>query len=156
MEPEVSLIPMTGEMYHAYFKEFENTPDLYMDPRDFVPYVYEPEKVDRYIRKQSDLKRKCFGILYEGEIVGELLIKNIIEGQSATLSLCLKNARYKDRGIGTRAEALAIGYVFEELDIPLLYADTILTNTRSQHVLEKLGFHLLKEEGDFRYYAIER
>ena len=156
MSLDVSLIPMTSELYHAYFREYENAPELYADPRDFVPYVYEAQWVERYVKKQIRLKRKCFGILCNGKIMGELLIKNIVEGESATLSLSLQKAEYKDRGIGTRAETLAIGYVFEELDIPLLYADTILTNTRSQHVLEKLGFHLLKEEGDFRYYAIER
>ena len=47
-------------------------------------------------------------------------------------------------------------YVFEELDIPVLYADALITNTRSQHVLEKVGFRLIREEGNFRYYSIER
>ena len=40
--------------------------------------------------------------------------------------------------------------------IPVLYADTILTNKRSQHVLEKIGFEFIKQEGDFRYYCISR
>ena len=66
------------------------------------------------------------------------------------------NSKYKDRGFGTKAEQLAINYVFNELDIPVLYADSILSNTRSQHVLEKVGFRFIKEEGEFRYYCIER
>ena len=68
----------------------------------------------------------------------------------------LKNDSYKNRGIGTKAEQLAIDYVFHELDIPVLYADTILTNERSQHVLEKAGFRCLRTEGEFRYYCIAR
>ena len=38
----------------------------------------------------------------------------------------------------------------------MLYADALVTNTRSQHVLEKVGFRLLRIEGDFKYYALER
>lgn len=40
--------------------------------------------------------------------------------------------------------------------IPVLYADTIRTNLRSQHVLEKVGFALVREDEDFKYYRIER
>ena len=94
--------------------------------------------------------------MYGDEMVGELIIKNIEEHKSATLGISMKNANYKDRGFGTKAEQLAIAYVFNELDIPILYADSILSNRRSQHVLEKVGFRFIKEEGDFRYYSIER
>ena len=72
------------------------------------------------------------------------------------MGLTLKTAKYKNRGIGTQAERLVIQYVFNELDIPTLYADTIRTNTRSQHVLEKVGFVFIWEDKDFRYYRIDR
>ena len=156
MNREVCLLPMTAEMYHAYFKEYQNDPDLYIDKNAYEVYSYDPEKVDRYIRRQEDLRRKPFAIMYGDEMVGELIIKNIEEHRCATLGLAMKNTRYKDRGFGTRAEQLAIQYVFHELDIPVLYADSILSNTRSQHVLEKVGFRLVREEGDFKYYCIER
>ena len=68
----------------------------------------------------------------------------------------MKNSKYKDRGFGTKAEQLAIEYVFHELDIPVLYADVILSNKRSQHVLEKLGFQLTGEDERFKYYRIDR
>ena len=155
-EPEVRLVPMDAEMYHAFFQEYQNDPDLYIDKSAYVSYVYGKEKVDRYIRRQADLGRKPFAIMAGSEIVGELIVKNIEEGKCATLGLAMKNARYKDRGYGTKAELLAIGYVFHELDIPTLYADAIVSNTRSQHVLEKVGFRFIKEEGDFRYYRIDR
>ena len=147
---------MTAEMYHEYFKEYQNDLDLYIDKSTYQTYTYEEEKVNRYIQRQIDLKRKNFAIMFDGEMVGEIVIKNIVEHECATMSIAMKNARYKDRGFGTKAEQLAIQYVFNELDIPILYADAILTNTRSQHVLEKVGFKFIKEEGDFRYYRIER
>lgn len=156
MEAEVTLEPMTPEMYHAFFREYQNDLDLYIDKKAYAPYVYEEEKVNRYIQRQIDLNRKPFAIMAGGEIVGELIIKNIVECQCATLGLTMKNTRYKDRGFGTKAELLAIQYVFNELDIPTLYADAILSNKRSQHVLEKVGFRLIKEEGNFRFYRIDR
>ena len=156
MSTGVYLLPMTAEMHHMFYREYQNDLDLYIDKRAYTPYIYEEETVNQYIQRQIDLKRKVFAIMFDDEIVGELVIKNIVEHQCATMGLTLKNAKYKDRGFGTRAEQLAIQYVFNELDIPVLYADCILTNTRSQHVLEKNGFRLIKEEGDFRYYRIDR
>ena len=90
------------------------------------------------------------------EIVGEIILKNIEEHRSVTMGIALKNGRYKNQGIGTRAERLAVDYVFRVLDIPTVYADTIQTNTRSQHVLEKAGFVFLREDKDFKYYRIDR
>ncbi len=72
------------------------------------------------------------------------------------MSIVLKNSKYKDRGIGTQAEQLAVQYVFGKLDIRTLYADTIKTNVRSQHVLEKTGFVLVREDHEFKYYRIDR
>ena len=152
----VYLLPMTAEMYHDYFKEYQNDLDLYIDKQAYEPYVYNADKVDKYIQRQKDLNRKTFAIMNGDEMVGELIIKNIVEQQSATMGIAMKNAKYKDRGYGTKAERLAIEYVFNELDIPVLYADTILTKKRSQHVLEKIGFEFIKQEGDFRYYCISR
>ena len=156
MEHAVTLKPMTAEMYHAYLREYENDPDLYIDKSKFAPYVYSPELADRYIQRQADLGRKWFAIMHGDEAVGEVILKHIEPGKSATLGICMKNAGCKDRGFGTQAERLAIDYAFRDLDVPVLYADSILSNTRSQHVLEKVGFRLLRVEGDFKYYCIER
>ena len=152
----VSLRPMTAEMYHAYYREYRNDPDLYIDKHECKPFVYSPEWVDRYLQRQLDRGRKCLAVMYGDEMAGEIIIKDVEPGRSAVLSICMKNDRYKNRGIGTRAERLAIDYVFHVLDIPVLYADAVLTNERSRHVLEKVGFRLLRTEGDFSYYSIER
>ena len=156
MSEEVYLLPMTVEMYHEYFKEYQNDLDLYIDKAAYTAYFYDEEKVNQYIKKQTDLKRRVFAIMFRAEMVGELVIKNIEEHRSATLGLAMKNTQYKDRGFGTKAEQLAIEYVFHELDIPVLYADAILSNKRSQHVLEKVGFQLTGEDEQFKYYRIDR
>ena len=153
---EVTLKPMTREMYHSYLKEYESSPELYFDPSKCAPYVYDKVAVDRYVQRQIDLNRKPLAIMLGDEIVGEIVLKNIEDRKCATMGLCLKGAAYKDRGIGTQAERLAVQYVFYELDIPTLYADSIRPNTRSQHVLEKVGFTLTGEDEKFKYYRIDR
>lgn len=47
-------------------------------------------------------------------------------------------------------------YAFDELGLAAVNADTIIKNTHSQHVLEKAGFKFVKEDGNFKYYRIER
>lgn len=94
--------------------------------------------------------------MVEDEMVGEVILKNIEPGKCATLGISMKNAGFKDKGFGTRAERLAIDYVFYKLGIPVLYADSILTNTRSQHVLEKAGFRETGRDETFVYYKISQ
>ena len=113
---EVELKPMTPEMYHMFFQEYENDMDLYLDKNDFHEYVYEESKVDAYIQRQIDLNRKPFAIMYGDEMVGELKIYDIQIGKSAVLGITMKNHKYKDRGFGTIAERLAVDYVFHQLD----------------------------------------
>lgn len=156
MSLEVTLKPMTAEMYHEFFKEYENDRDLYLDENDYFDYIYEEAKVDAYIQRQIDLNRQPFAIMYGDEMVGELKIYNIEAEKSATLGITMKNCKYKDRGFGTRAEQLAIEYVFHQLDIPVLYADSVLTNTRSQHVLEKVGFQFVYADEERKHYQISR
>ncbi len=155
-DKSIYLTAMTPEMYHSYFKEYENDQDLWRDKTKYTSYEYSEEKVEKYIKRQIDLNRKALAIMCADEIVGEVIIKNIEDHTCATLGICLKNAKYKDKGIGTQAEKLAVDYVFNELDIPVLYADSIQPNTRSQHVLEKVGFKFEKEDADFKYYRINR
>ena len=102
------------------------------------------------------VKRVPLAILRGDEIVGEIAIKQLEAHKCATMGISLKNAAYRDQGIGTQAERLAIQYVFRDMDIPTLYADTVQTNTRSRHVLEKVGFFFIREDRDFRYYRIDR
>ena len=156
MNETVSLQPMTPEMHHVYYREYQNDPDLFLDRTQCKPFIYTPEWTDAYIRRQVGRKRICLAVMIGDEIAGEIILKDIVPRRSATLSICMKNDRFKGRGYGTQAERLAIAYVFHSLDIPVLYADSIIPNLRSQHVLEKVGFRPLRSKGDFKYYRIER
>lgn len=61
-----------------------------------------------------------------------------------------------NNGYGTQAEALILIYAFYELGLSTVYADTVIRNKRSQHVLEKLGFAYTHEDDMLRYYEIHR
>ena len=152
----VRLVPMTEEMYRSFFREYEFDPDLLLPGQAYVPYEYSDEKAERYVRRQRDLGRVTLAVMFGGEIAGEIVIKDIRPRESAAMGITMKNAGYKDRGIGTEAERLAVRYVFDELDIPVLLADVLKTNARSRHVLEKAGFAFVREEGDFLYYRADR
>lgn len=156
MQPEITLKPMTPDMYHAYFKEYQDDADAYLNQDDFKPYQYEKARTDAYIQRQMVHNRLPLAIMYGDEIAGELKFYDIVPGESATLGIAMKNAAYKNRGFGTKAEQLAVKYVFEVLDIPVLYAACVITNTRSQHVLEKVGFQFLYEENSRRHYRMVR
>ena len=152
----ISLRPMTDEMYRGYFREYENDPDLFREGQEYVRYDHSEENTERYIRRQRDLGRVTLAVMLGEETAGEVIIKNIEEKKCATLGIALRNDRYKNRGIGTQAEKLAVRYVFEEMDIPVLYADSLKTNARSRRVLEKAGFVPFREDEDFVYYRICR
>ena len=154
--PAVRLVPMTAEMYRRFFREFENDRDLCREGQAYEPYLYSEDRVARYIRRQSDLHRVPLAIMLDDEIAGEILVKNIEPHRSAELSITLKNPNFKDRGIGTQALKEAVRYVMDEMDIPAVFADALKTNGRSRHVLEKTGFIMMKEDGDFVYYRIGR
>ena len=154
-EPNIALTPMTREMYHRYFKEFENDPDLYLDKSKFVPYTYSPEAVDRYIHRQIEKGRINLAVMLGKEIIGEIVLKEIKPHECATIGMCMKNDACKNRGYGTQAQRLAVRYAFETLDVPTLYADALVNNLRSQHVMEKVGFVFTHADETFRYYRID-
>ncbi len=51
---------------------------------------------------------------------------------------------------------MAVKTAFDEFGMAAINADTIRKNTRSQHVLEKVGFRFVGEDETFKYYRIER
>ena len=95
--------------------------------------------------------------MLDDKSIGELQLKRIDwEKAECTLSIHMQNDTVKEKGYGTQTERMAVKYAFDELEMVAFNADTIMKNTRSQHVLEKVGFHLIGEDGTFKYYRIER
>lgn len=154
---DISLRTMTRELCHELFRNWENDPDIYMDMALFKPYEYDEAAVNRYFDAKQDPSRVLLAVMKDNAPIGEVQLKRIDrERGECTLSIHMQNNAYKGRGYGTRAERLALEYAFETLDMSAVNADVIAKNTRSQHVLEKVGFQLVKEENGFKYYRCER
>ena len=154
---EISLCIMTRELCHELYQGWENDPAIYMDMDLFSVYQYDENAVDRYFESKHNPSRVIFAIMKDGGPIGELQLKQIDwENKECTLSIHMQNDTVKGHGYGTCAERLALQYAFDALGMVAVNADTIIKNTRSQHVLEKVGFHYVREKDGFRYYRYVR
>lgn len=153
----IELKKMTRELCHELYRKWQNDDSIYMDMSLFKPYTYRVEAVDRYYDSKQEPSRILFAIMLEDRPIGEVQLKQIDQDKKeCTLSIHMQNDDVKGRGYGTDAERQAIRYAFDELGMKAVNADTVIKNVRSQHILDKLGFKLIKEEGDFRYYRLEK
>lgn len=144
-EPEQQDIRLEEEtlpLCHAFFKDLEQAPELFENPADFAPYVYDPAEVDRFFaRRRTGEDRKYYVILLNGEVIGEVGFKHIDRADgTAELEICLVNDRVKNRDYGTRATRLALQEGFDGLALETVTAESLLNNGRSQRVLKKNGF----------------
>ena len=123
-----------------------------------VPYVYDEAEADaRFERRRARVNNRPFYILVGEQVIGEVVLKNLnAEEKSCELGICLVNDRWKNRGYGTAAERLALDYAFHTLGMETVYADALLKNTRSQHVLQKLGFRYISEDEHFKFFRLTR
>lgn len=154
---KIFLRIMTRELCHQLYLEWENDPSIYMDMKLFATYQYDENTVNKYFDSRQHPPQILFAIMKDEKPIGELQLKQINRtSKECTLSIHLQNDLVKGMGYGTRAEELAIQYAFDVLGMVAVNADTIAKNTRSQHVLEKVGFRFLRQEDGFKYYRYER
>ena len=154
---EITLIPMSRELCHEFYRGFVNDPDIFMDMGKFYEFKYDPQWADAYFDRQMARGRVLFAVMLAGKPIGEVKLWDIDrEKRECKLGIHMQSDAVKGRGFGTRAEILAVEYAFRELGVDRVLADVILKNTRSQHVLQKAGFRFLKEEDGFRWYGIDK
>lgn len=152
---------MTREYMHELFQGFVYDPDIFQDMALYEKTrnsVYDPQKVDALFDKHSrEEDRRSFAVLLGERVIGQADLKHIDpEERTCELSIHLKSDAVKNRGFGIRAEQLAIDYAFDTLGMKRILADSVEKNHRSQHVLEKLGFTLVRQEDGFKYYRLSR
>ena len=153
----IQLKKMTRELCHELYKHWSNDASIYADISEFKPYTYNEAHVGRYFESKNEPSRIVFAIMLDGSPIGELQLKGIDwEKAECTLSIHMQNDTVKGKGYGTQAERLAVKIAFEKMGMVAVNADTIMKNTRSQHVLEKVGFRFVGDDGTFKYYRIER
>jgi len=145
----ISLLPYTIERCHKVYRAY--VPDTMMTNEI---YEYDEERVNTYYRnKVMDTSRKYFAIALGESIVGEIQIKYINKEKGhGTLSIILINDEYKNKGYGSEAIRLILGYAKDVLKLNKVYADAVHRNLRSIYVLEKIGFIHIKDDNRLRYY----
>ena len=155
---KICLLPYTKERVHEFFKYYVPDAMIFSKDEDITTYTYHEDKVDHYYEtKVLDPTRRYFAICLGEKTIGEIQLKYIdFEKSSGTLSIALSNNTVKGYGYGPQAEEQILNYAFNELGLSTVYADTVIRNKRSQHVLEKQGFIYTHEDDMLRYYEIHR
>ena len=156
----IELLPMTRERMHALYRGFALDPAIFADMALYEKrkhYVYDPERVDRLFELRSEEPGSlAFAVVLNGTVIGEVGLRHFdAEAKECELSIHLQNDAVKGRGYGTQAERLAVAYAFDVLGAKRVFAEALMKNTRSQHVLEKLGFRYTGEADGFRQYLLE-
>ena len=72
------------------------------------------------------------------------------------MGISLRSDDVKNRGYGTEAEIQALRYAFVQMGMETVFADSVINNVRSQHVLEKVGFIETHRDDSFIYYRCDR
>lgn len=151
---QIKLVPMTRELWHNFYKNYKNDPDIFAE--NFHEFSYDEDRVnDEFSKQMKDSTRVIFAICLDNSSfpIGALKLKYIDkQKKECSMGISLVNDTVKNKGYGTEAEKLALQYAFEELGMNVVKADAILKNKRSQHVMEKVGFQYVGEDEMFRYY----
>ena len=153
----LSLEKMTKELAHDFYREFILDPDPFLDKSKYSPYSYHPDEVDARITHYRELGRIYLALMLDNKPIGEIVLKNIDWNiRTCEFGITLINDTYKNRGFGTAAEKMILEYAFSQLQMDVVYADALITNERSCHVLRKAGFTEYRKDSHFVYFRYER
>ena len=149
----ITLVPCSNIMWHEFYSRY--VPDPMMDANH---YIYDFIRVEKTFQiKMADITRKYFAILHERNVIGEIYLKHInIEEKSTNLGIALIDDSVKGKGFGTEALKLIIDYAFHVMELNTIHAESVLRNTRSQHIMEKVGFIYTHEDDIFKYYKLDK
>lgn len=153
----ISLEKTSLSRLREYYRGFQMDPDVFMDMSRFREYRYDSEQVEAYYHRLKATQDRVDFLVMQGERpIGEVALKHIDrQARSCELSIHLQNDSVKNQGFGTQAEQLATEYAFDTLGMDVVYANAVLKNTRSQHVLEKLGYERTGKDETFAYYRMK-
>ena len=140
-------------MWHEFFRGYVADPMM-----SSAVYSYDYQSCQSYFDKMmSDITRRYFAIVADKKVLGQIYLKNIDwYAKTSCFGISMIDDSAKGKGYGTKAIKLLMNYAFVELGMETIFADTVLQNTRSQYVLEKLGFIFTHENCNFKYYELRR
>lgn len=157
-EPRIFLEEESPELCHAFFRQLRQEAPPTADGRERRPYRYSAAKVNAdYARRLLQRDRRGYAILRGDKVIGQAELTHIDpEGKSCECTICLVNDGVKNRGFGTRAERLLLRRAFGELGMETVRATVQAGCSRSEHVLQLLGFRYVSEDEQFRQFVIDK
>ena len=93
-----------------------------------------------YSRKSQPI---VFGVYLDVEElpVGYAILKGLnTELRTAEFGIAILDKKYRNQGYGKLASSLLIHYAFNELGLQIIAAAVLVSNKRSLHMFERLGF----------------
>ena len=158
---DISLQPMTRERMRKLYRGFAFDPAIFADMELFEKVrdnPYNEQKVDAlFDRREAEEGSRAFAVMHGCRVIGEVGLRQADPvTKECELSVHLQSDAVKGKGCGTQAEKFAIAYAFDELGMEHIFAESLVKNARSQHILEKLGFRYLGEEEGFKQYRLEK
>jgi RimJ/RimL family protein N-acetyltransferase len=95
--------------------------------------------------KLTEKKSYCIIWLNDGQPIGHSNASDIIFGDEAHMHLHLWKNEFRKKGMGTALVKLTLPYFFNDLQLKTLYCEPYALNPAPNKILEKTGFHFIKE-----------
>ncbi|MBE6936466.1 MAG: GNAT family N-acetyltransferase [Ruminococcaceae bacterium] len=96
------------------------------------------EAIREKLRSDSDETSRRLMIERDGTPIGEMSFHNLGEGR-VEIGIKICEATEQEKGYGTTLLRMLFHALYQELCYQIIQIDTNLSNTRAQHVYEKLG-----------------
>ena len=149
----VYLNKMTREYMHEFFKGFIYDPATNINSGTTGKYQYDEDRVNEYFDKHQFQGKLHFAIMLENTVIGDVYLKHFDSvNHTCEIGIHMVNDLYKNRGYGTQALKRMVEYAFCNLDIEAIYAETLITNHRSNKALIKAGYKLIAQNDEMCKY----
>lgn len=153
---KIYLKKLDKEYMEEYWEAFDNS-SLESNIFTGTTQVFNKSNIERYLENISmDSSRVDFLIFEKGsnKIVGEVVISDIYSNnRSAGIRIAIYRKEDFNKGYGSEALILALGYGFGMLNLHRIELEVFPFNERGIHVYEKIGFKRegIKRDGAFYY-----
>ena len=118
---------------------FSCDPAAIADTEQTPVYQYNKKAVNKFYDKHITQGKIHFAIMLYNKIIGDIYLKDLnLELESSNIGIHIVNDQYKGKEYGTQAERILLSYIFNKLKMKTVYAQTLIKNERSTHVLKNL------------------
>ncbi|MEM6764194.1 MAG: GNAT family protein [Bacteroidota bacterium] len=148
----ISLRPLRGEEFRLFYKwatHSDATSFWYQSkPGDEIPsyMVFKHEWPAYYFNDTFPTKGRCFGILVDNQLIGQINYNEIqAKDKSVSLDILLASHTNMGRGYGTDALKTLTSYLFKSFPVTACTAEIFAENYRAIRAFQKAGFLVAEE-----------